>query len=205
VKQVYARHGRHPLEDSTLLDFGCGWGRLSRLFARDLRPAQIFGCDSDPQILEWCRDLPGTFRQSPTRLGCLPFEQRFDLAFAFSVFTHLGPATHDSALTALHAALEPNGLLIVTLRPRGFLEIRASELANLSDEAVHSLLSQYDAGQFVYHPHNLLPIDGEIPYGEAMIPRAYIDKYWTARFDIVEEPPVYAFDPYQVPVVLRRR
>ena len=94
LKESYARHARKPFAESMILDFGCGWGRITRLFAKDLQPSQIFGCDPDANILEWCRDVPGTFRQSETRPQRLPFEERFDLAFAFSVFTHLGPNTH---------------------------------------------------------------------------------------------------------------
>jgi Methyltransferase domain len=205
LKQVYAQHSPKPLAQSRLLDFGCGWGRLTRLFGKDLPAAQIFGCDSDAQILEWCRHLPGTFRQSETRLSRLPFDERFDLVFAFSVFTHLGPRTHDSALTALHDSLTSGGITVVTVRPRGFLEIRGAELATLSEGTLQGLLAAYDAGEFVYHPYNLLPVDGEVPYGEAVIPLEYIRRSWTDRFEILEEPPVNASDPYQIPLVMRRR
>jgi len=205
LKKVYARHSRKPLRKSTVLDFGCGWGRLTRLFGKDLPPSQIFGCDSDPQILEWCRQIPGTFRQSETRLRHLPFDERFDLIFAFSVFTHLGPETHEAALSVLHDSLASGALIVVTIRPRSFLEIRGAELSTLSDAAAQKLLADYDAGEFVYHPYNLPPIDGEVPYGEAVIPLAYVHKSWTDRFEILEKPPVYASDPYQRPLVLRRR
>ncbi len=205
LKDSYAKWSRQPLRASSILDFGCGWGRLTRLFAKDLPPAQIFGCDSDPKILEWCRELPGTFRQSETKLRRVPFDERFNLAFAFSVFTHLGPATHRSALEALHAALDVNGLLIVTIRPRGFLEIRAAELGRLPDTTIRQMIERYDAGEYVYHPYNLPAVEGEVPYGEAVVPTSYIDKHWTDRFEILERRPVSASDPYQIPLVLRRR
>ena len=205
VKACYGRHARKPLSASRLLDFGCGWGRLTRLFAKDLPPDRIFGCDSDPAILEWCQSLPGTFRQSETKLRKLPFDERFDLIFAFSVFTHLGPKTHDAALDALHAALAADGLAILTVRPRGFIDIRGAELASLPDDTLRAFAAEYDKGNFVYHPYNLPAVDGEVPYGEAVIPLAYIKKHWAARFEIVELPRPSPSDPYQIPVVLRRR
>jgi 2-polyprenyl-3-methyl-5-hydroxy-6-metoxy-1,4-benzoquinol methylase len=205
VKALYARYSRKPLRQSRLLDFGCGWGRLTRLFSKDLPSSQIFGCDSDSQILEWCKHIPGTFRPSETRLRQLPFDEPFDLMFAFSVFTHLGPQTHDSALTVLHDSLAPEGILVATIRPRSFLEIHGGELSTLSDAVHHKLLAAYDAGEFVYHPYNLLPVDGEVPYGEAVIPRAYVHKSWTDRFEILAEPPSSPSDPYQRLVVMRRR
>ena len=205
VKNLYSRYSATPLRQSRLLDFGCGWGRLTRLFAKDLPPAQIFGCDTDAQILEWCRQIPGTFSQSETRLRRLPFEGPFDLIFAFSVFTHLGLQTHHSALTTLREALAPDGIMIVTIRPRGFLEARGGELSTLSAAAAQQLLADYDAGNFVYHPYNLLPVEGEIPYGETAIPPAYIQAAWTDRFEILPESPVSASDPFQRLVVMRRR
>ena len=205
LKEVYARHSRKPLRQSRLIDFGCGWGRLTRLFGKDLPPSQIFGCDPDAQILEWCRDIPGTFRQSEMRLRQLPFDGPFDLIFAFSVFTHLGPQTHQSALTVLCESLAPDGIMVVTIRPRDFLEVRGGELSTLSAADAQRLLTAYDAGEFVYHPCNLLPVDGEVPYGEAAIPLTYIQRSWTDRFEILPEPPLFASDPYQRLVVMRRR
>jgi hypothetical protein len=205
VKDIYARHASRPLAESRLLDFGCGWGRLIRLFAKDLPADQIFGCDPDPKILEWCRHLPGIFRVSETRPRALPFDERFDLAFAFSVFTHLGPGTHADALTALHDALAPRGVLILTIRPRTFLENRAAELSQLSDEDLRRELGRYDAGEIVYRPYNLAPVQGEVPYGETVIPLAYARRHWTDRFEIVSDTSVYDADGYQQPVVLRRK
>jgi voltage-gated potassium channel Kch len=204
LKESYARHTRKPFAESMILDFGCGWGRITRLFAKDLQASQIFGCDPDPNILAWCRDLPGTFRQSETRPQRLPFEERFDLVFAFSVFTHLGPNTTESALNALHASLETDGLLIATVRPRAFLEIRAAELATLPADAIERLLAAYDEGKYVHHPYNLPAVEGEVPYGEAIVPLAYIEQHWTGRFEILEQAN-YESDPYQHTLVMRRK
>jgi SAM-dependent methyltransferase len=204
VKDQYTRHGRRPLREATILDFGCGWGRLTRLFAKDLPAGQIFGCDSDSQILDWCREIPGTFRQSEVRLRALPFDQRFDLIFAFSVFTHLGPRTHESALRVLHGSLAENGLLILTIRPRAFLEVRGLEFARAGTDTVERALRDYDSGEYVYLPYNLPSVDGEVPYGEAVIPVAYIEKHWTDRLEIVDMASSLS-DPYQLPVILRRR
>jgi hypothetical protein len=57
----------------------------------------------------------------------------------------------------------------------------------------------------VYDPHNLPPAEGEVPYGEAVIPLAYVDKHWTEMFDIVEVSPPSLSDPYQIPVAMRPR
>ena len=63
LKESYARHARKPFAASMILDFGCGWGRITRLFAKDLQPSQIFGCDSDA---EHSRVVPGCSRDVQT-------------------------------------------------------------------------------------------------------------------------------------------
>ena len=47
--------------------------------------------------------------------------ERFDLAFAFSVFTHISEAVHEACLRAIHASLSPGGILIVTVRSPAYL------------------------------------------------------------------------------------
>jgi hypothetical protein len=95
--------------------------------------------------------------------------------------------------------------MVLTIRPRGFLEIRGGELSTLSNRTIERLLIGYDAGEFAYLPYNLLPVDGEVPYGEAAIPLQYIQKSWSDRLVIIEETPSFLSDPYQRPMVMRRR
>ena len=92
----YARHGTGPLRESRVLDFGCGWGRLTRLLARDVDPGRLYGCDPAEPILDVCRDngVPATLARTDFAPEQLPFSERFDLAFAFSVFTHLSEEAH---------------------------------------------------------------------------------------------------------------
>ena len=97
----------------------------------------------------------------------------------------------------MHTSLETDGLLIATIRPRAFLEIRAADLATLPADAIEGLLADYDSGKYVYHPYNLPAIEGEVPYGEAIIPLAYIEQHWTDRFEILEQA-ICESDPYQL-------
>lgn len=47
-------------KDSLVLDFGVGWGRISRFFLRDTRLKNIYGVDVDPDFVALCRRLFGT-------------------------------------------------------------------------------------------------------------------------------------------------
>jgi hypothetical protein len=49
------RQGNRPLDEASVLDFGCGWGRLTRFFIRDVAEGSLYGCDPVESILEVCR------------------------------------------------------------------------------------------------------------------------------------------------------
>ena len=202
VKQAHARYASSPLADVRLLDFGCGWGRLARLFLKELSPEQIHGCDPDEQILAWCRRIPGTFRRCDPRPRTLPFDEPFDLAYAFSVFTHLGPKTHRQALEAIHGALKPGALFVATIRPRTFVEVR--EFQSITSRPLAELQAAYDAGEYLHEPYNWPAVDGEVTYGETVVPLQYVEAHWSDLFELLAVLP-FASDPYQVPLVLRRR
>lgn len=113
------------LERARILDFGVGWGRLIRLFAHDVPEPQLFGVDVDPDILQLCVDtgVPGTFLEVEPR-GPLPFDDgAVDLAYAYSVFSHLAEDAAVSALAELARVVRPGGQLTLTTPGARFLDV----------------------------------------------------------------------------------
>ena len=66
-------------------------GAGSRAFARDVTPGGCTAATRWSAILDACRDggVPADARASEFVPDRLPFDEPFDLAFAFSVFTHI--------------------------------------------------------------------------------------------------------------------
>lgn len=190
VKAAMTRHGQVPLSEATLLDFGCGWGRHLRFFAMDVPPDRLYGCDSNQVVVEMCERLrvPGRLRHSRSIPQSLPVEGPLDLAYAFSVFTHLSERTHLAALEAIHAGLAPAALLVVTLRPPGYLGEHA----------------RGEAAGFQFVPHDIPPEDGEITYGDTVITIEYVERNWAPMFDL-REVGTLPDDPDQVVVVVQKR
>ena len=210
LRRRFARHGECGLADARVLDFGCGWGRLTRLLARDVAPGLLYGCDPVEQILDVCREarVPATLVRSDFLPDRLPFEEPFDLAFAFSVFTHLSEVAHERSLRALHGALRPGAILVVTVRPPSYLR-----LSPLMRPALESLGPDPDARLreprhlFVAHPAESSHPQyegGEMTYGEAVITLPYVRERWSGMFELLDVD-VLLGDLYQVMLTLRRR
>jgi hypothetical protein len=193
LKNAYARYGGKPLSESTVLDFGVGWGRLIRYLAKDVPQQKLWGCDCDSEILKVCERtrVPGVLRQSEVRPAFLPFAGRADLIYVFSIFTHLSERTHREVLKCLYENLEDRGILVVTVRPRMFLPI-----IGLAE-------SEY-MKDFVYLPHNRPADDGDIAYGDTVISDSYIRSNWTKNFQIVDTWWLVE-DGMQVVYVLKKR
>jgi SAM-dependent methyltransferase len=187
VKHYQRLYGHQPLSNSRILDFGCGWGRILRYFAKDIPANLLFGCDPNPAVLDICQAhrVPGTLRQSECLPQTLPFDESFDLVYAFSIFTHLSEQTHLTCLNAIHQSLAPGGLLLATVRPKNFLSSKGATFASFDPRSMVDLLKSYDDGEYVFIGHQSLIVDGEDTYGDACIPRAYIEQHWTKLFKIV--------------------
>jgi SAM-dependent methyltransferase len=210
VRGSYARHGATSLSAALVLDFGCGWGRLTRYFARDVAAGCLFGCDPLEPILDVCRKdgVPATFARSDFTPDRLPFGEQFDLAFAFSVFTHLSEAAHERCLLALHGSLKPGGILVVTIRPPAFLDI-CDPLRSQLGASAPDQPSDPSGSSYLFAPHPATPFAPEfggadaMSYGDTLITMTYIRERWARLFDLLEVN-VLIEDPYQVMLTLSR-
>lgn len=208
VRDRYARYGTVPLGEARVLDHGCGWGRLLRFFARDVAPGNLFGVDPTPMILDVCRRdrVPAELHGIDFLAPELPVD-RIDLAYSFSVFTHLSQAAAERALDALHGAIVPGGILVVTVRPPAYLEVAPEFRATLaqlgprwSDElaGAHHLFVAHPAQDSHYQYDG-----GEMTYGETIITIPWIRQRWAPRFEVLDVAPLVG-DLHQVMVTLRR-
>jgi SAM-dependent methyltransferase len=210
LRAAYERYGGRPLADSSVLDFGCGWGRLTRYLARDLAPGRLYGCDPVEGILDVCRanGVPTTLSRSDFLPEQLPFNQRFDLVFAFSVFTHLSEQAHRQSLRALHRSLAPDGILIVTIRPPDYLA-RCAPMRPLLEALGADTQAALAAPRYLFVPHAVDPHhpvqhdEGQTDYGETVITLAYIRERWARWFELLDIG-VELEDPHQVILTMRR-
>jgi SAM-dependent methyltransferase len=100
-----------------MLDWGCGSGRLSRLFLASRPGPEVFGCDIDAESVEWSRqNLAGGQFSHTGFLPPLPYPDGFfPLAIAYSVFTHLKRETQLAWLEEMRRIIAPGGILLASV------------------------------------------------------------------------------------------
>lgn len=123
LETAYVRHSRRSLSGALVLDFGCGYGRLTRMMYYYTDPDRIWGVDAWKSSLDECRKvgLLGQFRQSTEKPDRLPTDDNlFDVGLSFSVFTHLTKEASLKALSAIRKSMRPSGVFVLTIRPIEF-------------------------------------------------------------------------------------
>ena len=169
----FHRFTGESLENKTVLDFGCGYGRIARLMYFLTSTDNFFAVDPMTGSIEECaaHGLTKNFLLSNWSATDLPTGQRtFSLIFSFSVFTHLSEAAARIALATLLRHLEPNGLLVISIRPVEYWYFdKYTNDRKLSDHQVAA--HNREGFSFLAHGQE----QGIPNYGEASMTPAWIE------------------------------
>lgn len=182
------------LKQPKVLDFGGGWGRVSRLFLRDTAPENIYLAETRASTIQLLKDLKAPYtlihNAPPPPINGLP--NNLDLVFAYSVFSHLSEQYFLDWMAYFLKVLKPGGHVVFTSRGHYFIRhlqhLHASETASDPMLAEHirrlkqmmphpdEILRLYDAGEFQFYAiggsEELTPSF----FGEAFIPEAYLKR-----------------------------
>ena len=160
------------------LDFGCGWGRISRPFMRDFDLKDMYGFEPDLLFCAIARSLnpyicvlSGEFLPN----GAIPTNW-FDFIVGWSIFSHLSELSARQWLAELALALKPGGMSVFTTWGAQFLrrlQIEQQQLEEGSDihwysklcisaaGSIDDRLKEYDAGEFVWFTNGSSKLYGE--------------------------------------------
>lgn len=183
-------------DNSVAVDFGSGWGRYTRFMLKYVHPDNLYGLEVSPDMVEHCRKAFGmaNFLKVETMPPCQLRTGLVDLAFGYSVFSHLAPHCADAWISEFARIIKPGGLVMMTTQGRSFIDFcrNIRESGNLSHPWYISLSKaftdseqayhDYDAGQFLHFGEGYY--GGT--YGESLIPKGYIERHWKTYFDLVD-------------------
>ncbi|MCU0612751.1 MAG: class I SAM-dependent methyltransferase [Candidatus Eisenbacteria bacterium] len=117
LEQALARCiGRTYRDFSSILDWGCGCGRVARYF-HPVQGTRFTGIDIDADNVGWCRshlafgEFEAIGTTPPTHLP----DAIFDLIIGVSIFTHLREEDQLLWLRELHRLAKPGAILLLTV------------------------------------------------------------------------------------------
>lgn len=112
----------------TILDFGCGCGRVIRHFL-PVTEAQLHGCDYNKSLIRWCQKKLtfGRFYVNSLRPPLEYEDEQFDLIYLRSVFTHLDQELQRQWMQELLRISRPGGYIMFTAHGRPFLSFLSEE------------------------------------------------------------------------------
>jgi 2-polyprenyl-3-methyl-5-hydroxy-6-metoxy-1,4-benzoquinol methylase len=106
-----------PNDLKTVLDWGCGCGRMIELFELLTENKELYGCDIDQEPITWCMNNLKNVKFnviSPLPPTNYP-DNWFDLVVGNSVFTHLTQNVQFLWLDELNRIIKKDGLLLATV------------------------------------------------------------------------------------------
>lgn len=190
IASALTKRGVDLASGGSILDFGCGCGRVVRHWSR--MRARIHGCDANPLLVEWCRrNLPFAAFEVNRAKPPLPYaDGAFDLVCALSVFTHFPAHLQQPWIEELHRVTRPGGHVMLSVHGESYVP-----------ELTPDERRRFEAGELV--------VRGADAVGRnacaAFHPPAYVHRVLGGRFKVVDHlPQGAAGNPDQDLVVLNK-
>jgi len=191
ILYIFEKNG-HRLEDfNTVLDFGCGCGRVLRHW-KSVKGPKYYGTDYNPDLIAWCQRKLGGLAEFKTNKLSPPLDyqnEKFEFIYAISVFTHLTEDLLFTWMQELSRVLKKGGLLLVTLHGE-------SRLYELTPEEQR----RFNAGQLVVKYKEVAGTN----YCGAYHPESYVRNQLSGGFEVLDFVPRGSRDTNQDVYLFRK-
>jgi len=181
----------------TILDFGCGCGRIIRAFNYLLRSQRLHGTDIDLEAIDW---LKGNYRElahfevNPHMPPMVYKDETFDLIYSISIFTHLPEDMQFAWLSELRRVAKPGAYLMLTTHgEKHFKNLQGDEKVRMTEKG------------FYYRESNASLTDGlPVFYQTSYHTPSYVRQEWSRYFDVITVVPE-GLDNWQDVILLQKR
>ncbi|MCP2086969.1 UNVERIFIED_ORG: SAM-dependent methyltransferase [Paraburkholderia sediminicola] len=176
----------------SILDFGCGCGRLARLFKG--HPGKFTGCDVDGRHVDWINGHLSHMTAVQTQPNAaLPFpDAAFDAVIGISVFSHLDEESQKLYLAELARVSTNGAYLFLSIHgeramQRAINEDRIYKMLEVPEIDLRNAATGMHEGRhnFIIQKNGHLTSD-DYRYGITFIPASYIRRTWNELFDVVD-------------------
>lgn len=190
----FARHNALAA-GSSIFDFGCGCGRLSRYFD-NTELYKGYASDVNPILVKWCKtNLITVDTRLNTKDPPLPFDDAmFDCAYALSIFTHLPEGAALTWLEEVRRVVKPNGVFIFTIHGHPALEVIKTSPLHLkmfsltANEAAEIQRIVSSSGfRFVKYATNVLEAaNAGDEYGNTFMSESHVRSWLGKQWELIE-------------------
>lgn len=191
IREILIRNGFNIGEFDSILDFGCGCGRVLRQW-RSLVGPTLYGSDCNPRLVKWCQEsLPFakvSRNDSDSNLGYE--DAAFDFVYAISVFTHLSESAQRFWFEEIARVLRPGGCLLVSVYGPSWI-----------DRLAPAERRRFESGQLVVHNGRYSGKN----VCEAFHPELYIRNQLARRYSVIDFVLTGANYAYQDVFLLQRK
>lgn len=213
------QRGGVRLEGSSILELGCGAGRVLRYFSRYSAGTMFTGADSDSEAVDWCRRELGfaEFVALPSRAPSPLRAASFDAVLVPTWLEHLEPTEAVAWVEECARLLRPGGVLVACYLGACAVQRWLSADAPSTNPTPHELRRELarlrDEGALHFPappPESAWPENAAwvrtadlAALGSCFLTREYVERAWTRRFSVIEL--LEAPDGWQDYAILRRR
>ena len=168
---------------ASVLDFGCGCGRILRHLKETLPGAKLVGVDVDQELLSWAEinlaqigDWHLNGYEPPSRFAA----STFDVIYAISVFTHLTEETQQSWLTEFARILKPGGRALLSVRELRPKDLQRKEWDHVNDSGMAIRNRKREVARRSWTGRDAVLEE----YIDVKHSEEYCRKEWSGKFDV---------------------
>jgi SAM-dependent methyltransferase len=140
-------------EFNSILDLPCGYGRFLRHIKARFPNAKLTSCDLDRDAVDFCvKTFGATGVYSKENVREVAFDEKFDLIWCASIFTHLDSDRWFEWLEFVSDHLEEGGVLVFTTHGRFHVKMLQEKERDygLDQAKIPDILGQYERTGFGY-------------------------------------------------------
>lgn len=166
----------------TVLDYGSGFGRLTRYFVALFGADNVIACDTSTRAVDFVTatlGCIGTYAQPP--FNRIEFPKKAELIFAGSLFTHISLAGWREVLDLFAQSLSPGGYVVMTTAGEHVVrDLQAGgRRFGIGETEAASLASTFDREGFAFagYPDGADPTGRKKQAGRCVASNAWVSSF----------------------------